>query len=375
LDEASGRLAKQLLDKGVSGNQLVGILVGRTIEMITGILGILKTGSGYVPLNPKAPSGRNVYILEECAIGLLLTTRDIFKEGKAPAKWQGEILFIEDADTRVGVERVPNHADSFAYVIFTSGSTGKPKGVPITHENFCALMHWGYAVMQLGPQDRVVQNLSYYFDWSVWEIFIALTSGAALYMVGEDVMLNPGNYTGFMNANGITTLHITPTQFQTLTHSGGKLKSMKHLSIGAEKLPLDLVQRAFTLINEDCRVYNMYGPTEAAIMAAVLEIDREKEGFYKKLSAVPIGPPIANSDFFILDRDMNPVPLFAGGELYIGGSGIAKGYLNNPELSAEKFIENPYQEFPTLYKTGDLACWLPDGTVEFLGRIDFYLKK
>ncbi|MCK5055222.1 MAG: amino acid adenylation domain-containing protein, partial [Candidatus Aminicenantes bacterium] len=400
LDEESNRLATYLFEKGVTGNHLVGILVGRTIEMITGILGILKSGSGYVPLNPKVPAGRNAYILEECGVELLLTTRSLYDEVETYRNLQVEIVFIEEGirerqenrpvrDAYMPPEPNPpmhpetdltlNSPENLAYVIFTSGSTGKPKGVSITHANFCALMHWGYAVMELGSQDRVVQNLSYYFDWSVWEIFIALTSGAALYMVQEDVMLNPENYTDFMNSNRITTLHITPTQFQTLTHTGRELNSMKHLAIGAEKLTLDLVQRALTLVNENCRVYNMYGPTEATIMAAVLEIDKEKDGFYKKLSGIPIGPPIANTDFFILDKDMNPVPLFAVGELYIGGDGLSMGYLNKPELTNEKFIDNPYQEFPThhsdlLYKTGDLACWLPDGTVEFLGRIDQQVK-
>ncbi|MFC2156114.1 amino acid adenylation domain-containing protein, partial [Acidobacteriota bacterium] len=348
---------------------------------------------------------------EECGVEQLLTTRGVYEGIEKFRNLQVDVIFIEEGlrEEKAGIGKSDEikkfRSNDLAYVIFTSGSTGKPKGVPITHANFCALMHWGYAVMELDSDDRVVQNLSYYFDWSVWEIFIALTSGATLYMVPEDVMLNPENYIDFMNSNGITTLHITPTQFQILTHPGRKLKSMKHLAIGAEKLTLDLVQRAFNLVNENCRVYNMYGPTEATIMAAVLEIDMEKEGFYKKLSSIPIGPPIANSDFFILDKDMNPVPLFAGGELYICGDGIAKGYLNNPEQTAEKYIENPYHEFPSLggvpvgrggldnlqlstndlstpelstykllYKTGDLACWLPDGTVEFLGRIDQQVK-
>ncbi|MCK4765019.1 MAG: amino acid adenylation domain-containing protein, partial [Candidatus Aminicenantes bacterium] len=400
LDEETNLLAGYLLEKGVGADELVGILAGRTIEMITGILGILKTGAGYVPLNPKAPAERTKYILRECSVKKLLTTSAIFSKSKQPVKWPVETIFLDDLasggqgalfEKTAPWTPAKTFAENTAYVIFTSGSTGEPKGVPISHANFCPLMHWGYEFLGLDSQDRVVQNLSYYFDWSVWEIFIALTSGAGLYMVQEDVMLDSPAYMDFLNENKITALFITPTQFQSLTHSGAELSSLKHLAIGAEKLTLDLVRRAFGLVNEDCRVYNMYGPTEATIMAAVLEIDKTKYEFYEKLSCIPIGPPIANNNLFILDRYNNPVPLEVTGELYIGGDSLSQGYLNHPELTSEKFIKGaahppskgltPHSSpltshlSPiTLYRTGDLARWLVDGTVEFVGRIDFQVK-
>ncbi len=421
LDEETNRLADYLLEKGIIENELIAIISGRTIEMITGILGILKTGAGYVPLNPKAPPERTKYILKECGVKKLLTTSSIWSSSEQPQDWCGEILFVEELDKlKIEAANVSSiymshksnksyttYLSCTAYVIFTSGSTGEPKGVPITHANICPLMHWGYEHLELCAQDRVVQNLSFYFDGSVWEIFIAFTAGAGLYMVQEDVMLDPSAYMDFLNKNKVTAMLITPTQFQGLTDSGIKLSSLKHLAIGAEKLNLDLARRAFGLVSEDCRVYNMYGPTEAGIISAVLDIDKNKYDFYEKLSSIPIGPPIANCDFFILDRDKNPVPLEVPGELYIGGDSLSQGYLNHPELTAEKFINMFYKSYKTyrtyktgesaarprsenrtvhstpitnhhspltLYRTGDLCRWLVDGTVEFVGRIDFQVK-
>ncbi len=448
LDQAAARVAVYLQDKikqAAAGKKkkknnkdkkqgkLIAILADRTVEMIIGILGILKTGCGYVPLNPKAPASRNKYILSECEVEHILSGHEVAEvlsaSGATAGKFEtcdyiGELAHghsDKESATGGGTAAVQSTccddqqgeaADCVAYIIFTSGSTGQPKGVPIRHRNFCPLMHWGYHHIKLGPQDNVVQNLSYYFDWSVWEIFIALTSGATLHMVTEDIMLNPEAYVDFLEQNQISVLHITPTQFQSLTDTRRQLQHMKHLAIGAEKLTLDLVQRAYGMVAKDCRVYNMYGPTEATIMAAVLDIDMEKEAFYRKLSSIPIGPPIANNRFLILDHQMNPVPLNVPGELYITGDSLTSGYLNNPKLTTEVFFrpqinaderrsdsnvaakplnKSFYQTFSkvwppagppeaatshdiTLYRTGDLCRWLEDGTVEFIGRIDQQVK-
>jgi amino acid adenylation domain-containing protein len=273
-------------------------------------------------------------------------------------------------------------ATSPAYLIYTSGSTGKPKGVPISHANFSPLVHWGYRHLGIGPSDRSVQNLSYYFDWSVWEIFIALTSGAGLYMVSGEVVLDAEQYLDFIQRHGITVLHITPTHFQSLLHvsAGRRLKTLKYLCLGAEKLSCDLVGRSYEWVSEECRVFNMYGPTEATIMAAVLEIARAKLSGYKALSSVPIGKNLGNNILLILDRHLQPCPLEVPGELVIGGDGVALGYLNQPELTCEKFdhdllgLPAPLPGRRRLYKTGDFARWLSDGTVEFLGRMDQQLK-
>ncbi|MCP4151223.1 MAG: amino acid adenylation domain-containing protein, partial [bacterium] len=431
LDEKAEDLAAHLHTRGVTANELVGILADRTSQMIIGMLAILKAGCGYVPLNPKAPAQRNKYMLDECAVNLLLTVASLENEAKNIDS-QRNIICVETRSPQLTADKekrddggTPNNQSSlslpnnqsFAYVIFTSGSTGKPKGVPITHANFSPLIHWGYRELEIGSDDRALQNLSYYFDWSVWEIFIILTSGASLYMIPEELQMDPGACIDFISENKITVYHATPTQWQYLLPSGRtaaesgnvkkQLHSLRYLCIGAEKLTLDLVQRSIATISQECRIFNMYGPTEATIISATLEINKEKLVTYKQLSSVPIGEPTGNSQLLVLDKYLKPVPLTVEGELYIGGEGVSIGYLNNPELSAARFVEDsrqyavgsrqeekqekankkeiikkektsPNNQYPltnnTLYRTGDRVRWQPDGTVEFLGRFDFQVK-
>jgi amino acid adenylation domain-containing protein len=266
--------------------------------------------------------------------------------------------------------------DNLAYVIYTSGSTGEPKGVTITHANICPLLHWGYQDLRLTPADRAVQYLSYCFDWSVWEMFIALTSGAGLLMVSGEMVLDPEATLDFMARNGVTVLHGTPTQFQYLIALGQRLETLTYACIGAETLPCDLLARCHDLLDANCRTFNMYGPTEAAIIATTLEIDRSGVSKYRDLSSVPIGRPVANARCHIVDRHNNLQPIGVPGELYIAGDGLARGYLNRPALTAEKFAPNPFgtESGSRLYRTGDLARYLPDGDIEFLGRTDYQVK-
>jgi amino acid adenylation domain-containing protein len=445
LAEESGRLASFLVRRGVKANGLIGILVERGRFMLTGILGILISGCGYVPLNPKAPLSRNRYILKECGVKILLTTGSLKEEVEKLASSGVETVFIDEMDCRVGAQdSVPEPTPPFghlhasprkgnsygaagiAYVIFTSGSTGRPKGIAVSHANFCPLLFWGYEELGISPGERTIQNLSYYFDWSVWEIFITLTTGATLYLVPDDVLLEPGRCIDFINLHGITILHITPTRYQYIVGRGGKPETLKYLCLGAEKLSFDLLERSITSVNEDCRVFNMYGPTEATIMSAVLEIKRHDYARYRDLGSVPIGRPIANFQLLILDKNLHLCPLNVPGELGIAGSGLARGYLNRPELTNKNFIvfasggqlfekswtktfvnnKSFLGEFSTnyggklgqthcvlnipkgailqkspmvaegnkIYKTGDLTRWLPDGEIEFLGRIDQQVK-
>jgi len=269
--------------------------------------------------------------------------------------------------------------DNCAYIIYTSGSTGNPKGVPVTHANLSPLLHWGYSRLGLNSQDRFIQNLAYYFDWSVWEIFMVLTTGGSLYVVPDELLLNPESCIDFMNRNKITVLHVTPAQYSYFVNVGRRLETLRYLFIGAEKLTLDLARRSFESVGGDCRVFNMYGPTECTIISTVLEIQRGDvdNNRFDHLSSIPIGQPVGNTSLMVLDRYLKLRPLGVAGELYIAGDGLARGYLNNPELTAEKFVENrsyrPYRTYIS-YKTGDLARWLPDGNIEFLGRIDHQVK-
>jgi len=422
LDRKAAALAGELIDQGVCPNTIVALQVERSTDMIVGILGILKAGGAYLPLDPDLPGERVQYMLADSGAEIVIGSQAVGANCCSP---------IQDSGAECKGERQFAPTD-LAYVIYTSGSTGRPKGVMIGHHNLCPLLHWGYAHLALTPDDRTIQNLSYFFDWSAWEIFITLTSGASLHLINRDILLNPRAMIEFIQGHGITALHCTPSQFQYLLNENLSLSSLRHLCLGAEKLDVDLLKRSLAALRPDCRVYNMYGPTEATIMAAVLEIDREMVGDYENLTSVPIGRFIGNTALWVLDRYLHLCPVRVAGELYIGGHGLARGYLNNPELTAERFITSPLTPNPSptggrgevaersaaaipgtgmlnriaespqfvkpqaklstvlagsegdwcvspapdvrLYKTGDLCSWLSDGTIEFLGRIDFQVK-
>jgi len=337
LAEFTGNLAGHLGSRGGRPGHMVGILAERSPEMIIGIIGILKAGCAYVPLNPKTPPSRNRYVLEDCNIKLVLTTAGS-REFAAALGDEFELILVSDGMGIPGSKPLPQvSADTQAYVIYTSGSTGKPKGVSITHANFSPLIHWGYEHLGIGEEDRALQDLSYYFDWSVWEIFLCLTRGTSLYMASEEILFDPAAHIDFIDINQITVLHITPTQWSYLVNREHRLKSLKYLCIGAEKLTYDLAKRSLTLVNETCRLFNMYGPTEATIISAVLEIQRDKCEDYRQLSSVPIGLPTGNSGLYILNKYMKLCPVNIPGELYISGDGVAAGYINNPEMTREHF--------------------------------------
>ncbi|MCU0286404.1 MAG: amino acid adenylation domain-containing protein, partial [Acidobacteria bacterium] len=383
LDEKSNQLAHYLLRRGTRPNDSVALKLERTLEMIISMLAVLKTGCVYVPLNPKAPDAMNRFILQECRVKILLTPLELAE------------MDLDHLPTgKPGIEIKPT---AFAYTMFTSGSTGTPKGVSITHANLFSLLHWGYKKLDIDAQQRTVQNLAYYFDWSVWEIFITLTTGAVLVMVTEEILQNPRKTITFLIENAITVFHVTPTQYSSITGVGeDKLVDLKYLFLGAEKLTVELLEKSLRTVGQNCRVFNMYGPTECTIINAVFEINRavDLRQAYGNLSSIPIGSPAGNTALLILDPYSRLCPINTVGQLYIGGDSVACGYLNNPELTAEKFrplitqmaqIENKSffrgsrgavfsKKAPLIYKTGDLARWLADGNIEFLGRTDYQVK-
>ncbi|MCP4153449.1 MAG: amino acid adenylation domain-containing protein, partial [bacterium] len=423
LEEKTNLLARYLQSKGAGPGTIVPIMAERSVEMIIGLLGILKAGSAYLPIDPGSPKERVVYMLADSNAKLLIKELHELQELQE-LKEIGELgeLGIEIIDINTiyqsfssteNQQPITNNQypitnnQPLAYIIYTSGSTGTPKGVPITHSNLSPLLHWGYENLALDASHRVAQNLSYYFDWSVWEIFVTLTSGAQLYMVSNGIQLNPEEYVAFMNKNIITVLHMTPTQYHYIINSSQKPGNLKYLFLGAEKLTADLLERSLQPVKDECRVFNMYGPTEATIIAAVLEIDRSTTKKHRQLSSVPIGSPVGNTRLLVLDRYLKPCPVNIGGELYIAGGGLAAGYLNNPELTAECFIRASWQltvgswqeekkqkaikekrstsrektssiQHPVssiqLYRTGDRVRWLREGNIEFLGRIDHQVK-
>jgi tyrocidine synthetase-3 len=393
LNKKSNQLANLLKEKGVKPDTIVGIIVERSLEMIIAILGILKAGGAYLPINPKNPPDRTKYMLADSNVRILLKKSEIRiskseTNPNAPnsnnqnKRAEVTVLDFEHLNFEFVSDFEFSASDfastNLAYIIYTSGSTGIPKGILINHANFSPLVHWGYRHLKIGPADRVIQILSYYFDWSVWEIFITLTTGASLFMITEDTLLNPDLLVDFIIEKGITVLHMTPTQYQYLMNAGKKPETLKYLFIGAEKLTVDLVRRGFESMSDQCRVFNMYGPTEATIISSVLEIQRSKLDEDNNLTSIPIGKPVGNINLLVLDGFLKPCPINVVGELYIAGDALAMGYMNDPEKTGQSFIKNIFKhnriKGERLYKTGDLVRWLPDGTVEFLGRKDHQVK-
>ncbi|MCP4150923.1 MAG: amino acid adenylation domain-containing protein, partial [bacterium] len=435
LNKITNRLVRYLQVQGVGENQLVGILVDRAVEMIIGLLGILKTGCAYVPLNPNAPAGRNRYILDDCNSKLLVSLhrlKSISEEIDAGRK----VVYLDDKDElnskdteanegllfqpqmqtqSKGYSQSPSH--SCAYVLFTSGSTGKPKGALITHSNLSPLLHWGYKELEIGGDDRTLHHVSYYFDFSVWEIYLTLTTGASMYMVLDELQLNPEACVAYIRKNRVTVLNGTPTQWGYLVphlnpespegKGNPQQKSLRYLFIGGETLTVDLVERLIAAGDEECRIINVYGPTETTIITTTLDVERGDLGMYAALSNVPIGIASGNAKLIVLDKYLNPVPFMVEGELYIGGEGVSLGYLNKSELTAERFIKASWQsavgsrqekkvkkskeqnekeeeithrnnQSPItnnyFYRTVDRVRWLTDKKLEFRGRFDFQVK-
>ncbi len=373
LNHRANQLAHYLRSLGVKPEVLVGICVERSLEMVIGILGILKAGGAYVPLDPAYPKERLAFMLEDAQISVLLTQQRLVKE--LPQR-EAKVVCL-DADWEIIAQK--NHKNlstkftfkNLAYVIYTSGSTGKPKGVMLSHSNLCNHMFWMQATFPLTKKDKVLQKTPFGFDASVWEFYAPLLAG------GQLLIAKPGGHTDsayllkLIAQQQVTTVQLVPSLLQMLLEQGGieTCHSLKHVFCGGEILPVTLQESLLSKL--DVNLHNLYGPTEACIDATFWNCQRE---IYPQL--VPIGRPISNTQIYILDQNLQPVPVGVPGELYIGGVGVARGYLNLPELTAIKFIPNPFsnESGSRLYKTGDLVRYLPNGDIEILGRIDYQVK-
>ncbi|MCP5046968.1 MAG: amino acid adenylation domain-containing protein, partial [bacterium] len=369
LNQAGGHLARQLVEKGVQPNNIVGIQLERCIQMMTGILGILKSGATYLPMNPKQPPQRTRFMMADTGAVMLLTGAEILRLSAGAAPGGSEYGHISTT------------VQSVAYIIYTSGSTGNPKGVPITHANFSPLLHWTYHEYGIDTRHRALKNLSFFFDWCVWEIFVILTTGASLYTIDADLLSNAGLMLELMRRYDITWLNITPTQYRYLLDEEQSQETLRVLNLGAEKLSLELTGAALGRVAENCRVFNLYGPTETTILTAFMEITPGNFDNFTDLSSVPIGWPTGNTVLLVLDQHFRPCPIGVQGELYIAGDALANGYLNNKELTGEKFILIPTPRWGLglntelrCYKTGDLVRRLPDGVIEYIGRTDHQVK-
>jgi amino acid adenylation domain-containing protein len=378
MDHISSNLAAELEKRGLDSGEIVGILKERSWEVVAGILGILKTGAAYLPLNPNSPGKRIQYILRDSEARVLIIgkqIRDKVSINNSLTKLEIDEEIIQQLPVDQERSQRPK-STQVAYVIYTSGSTGKPKGVPITHSNITPLLHWGYQDLQIQPEDKTLQNVSVFFDYSVWEIFITLSTGASLHIIPGDTVKEPLQMGQYIQYNEITLFHVTPTQFHYFLKNQPQLETLRNLFIGGEKFSCESLKITLKAVTENCRVFNMYGPTEASIISTVLEIERSQLEYLSNLTSIPIGRPISNHKLRVLDPSGKLCPINVPGELCISGDGIARGYLNDPARSCESFIRKEYTEINgnQFYRTGDQVRWLSDGTLEFFGRLDSQVK-
>jgi amino acid adenylation domain-containing protein len=373
LNRKSNQVANYLRRRGVGPDVLVGICMERSLQMVVALLGILKAGGAYVPLDPYYPKARLEFMLEDAATPLLLTQSHLIDK-LPPTK--AHIVPLDRDWAAIEEENPADPAievrtENLAYVIYTSGSTGTPKGVQVVHRGITRLL-WGQNYATLDSSKVVLQSSTICFDFSTFELWGALLHG------GRCVLLQERTPTvdaleRVIARHGVDTAALTTQLFNMLMDEKPEvLRGIRQLLVGGEALSAAHIRLALTRLPE-VAIVNGYGPTETTTLACCYRVPR---AISESAVAIPIGPPIGNTEVYVLDRRLQPVPVGVTGELYIGGAGLARGYLNRPELTRERFIEHPFSTTPgaRLYKTGDLVRWLPDGNLDFLGRIDDQVK-
>ena len=372
LNRRANQLAHRLIRAGVGTDVLVGVAMERSVELVVALLAVMKAGGAYVPLDPDHPIARLERVLEDARVAVVLchsATRDALPPVMVEV-WcvdeLGDELERESGDDPL----VAVDGEDLAYVIYTSGSTGQPKGVMNLHAGLRNRLLWMQDTFRLCGTDRVLQKTPFSFDVSVWEFFWPLISGAALVVARPDGHRDPAYLARLIQDEAVTTVHFVPSMLQAfLTAPVAECGTLRRVICSGEALPRDLQDRF--LASSDAELHNLYGPTEASIDVTHWACGRDDPP-----GPVPIGRPIANTQVYVLDRYLQPVPAGVPGELYLGGRNLARGYLNLPELTSERFINNPFDAAAgaRLYKTGDLVRVVPGGVLQFLGRLDHQVK-
>jgi amino acid adenylation domain-containing protein len=377
LNERVNRLAHRLRAEGVGPGHIVALMVERSFAMIIGVLGVVKAGAAYLPVPPDNPPERIAYLLRDGGVKLLLV------HGRTAGRFafDGLAIDLDDAHAYDGAASNPvvlNRPQDLAYVIYTSGSTGKPKGVMIEHRSLVNRLHWMQRAYPIGRGDVILQKTPYYFDVSVWELFWWALHGATLALLMPGGERNPPALVEAIRKHRVSVLHFVPSMLNVfLEYLGAKdaallegLGSVRQVFASGEALAPSHVRRFNHILGRStaARLSNLYGPTEATVDVTYFDCPGHDD-----FDIVPIGRPIDNTRLYVM-RDGRQVAIGETGELCIAGVGLARGYLNNAALSAEKFIDNPCNPGETIYRTGDLARWLPDGNLEYLGREDHQVK-
>jgi len=377
LNAMANQVAHELRASGVGPGSIVGLLVERSFSMMIGLLGILKAGGAYLPIAPDNPPERIRYLLQDAGVTVLL----VQQKTSQLVSFEGKVINLETPDTYRGSAENPaviNRADDLAYVIYTSGSTGRPKGVMVEHRSVVNRLHWMQSAYPIGPDDVLLQKTPYYFDVSVWELFWWAMTGAKLCFLRPGGEKIPMVLLDTIRRQRVNVLHFVPSMLNVfLEYLDGRdaatlagLSSLRRVFASGEALMPAHVRKFNELLGSKtgARLTNLYGPTEATVDVTFFDCPTGND-----FDRIPIGRPIHNTQLHVI-KDGRAAAIGEPGELCLAGVGLARGYLNNPALTAEKFTDNPLCPGERIYHTGDIARWLPDGNVEYLGREDHQVK-
>ena len=367
LDERSSRVADRLRAHGAGAGVRVGVFMERSLDMLVGLLGVLKSGAAYVPLDPAFPDERLSYMIEDSEASLVLSHTPMADAVPSHALPVILVDVHDDAPpARAGTPEVPAQPDDLAYVIYTSGSTGRPKGVAVSHRALVNLLESMAREPGFREEDVLLSVTTLSFDIAALELYLPLIQGGRVVLASRDDASDPEQLMERLASSRATVMQATPATWRMLVDSGWKGEANLRVLCGGEGLPRDLAESLLARVGA---LWNMYGPTETTVWSAT---GRVTSG----VGPVSIGRPIANTQFWVLDGKLQPMPVGVPGELYIAGMGLASGYWKRPDLVAERFVPNPFagESGARMYRTGDRGRWLPDGRLECLGRIDDQVK-